>query len=283
MVDPASAGAQRRGGGEKVISSCLWVAVTTAASHSPLFVLAVHVGCRLSGASQSKPTPRTSRTRSTARSRRPRPRGTGSSSVLSTSGQGGGGGGGDDTCPRRVRGARPHTNKPANPQFWSHRRGRHGEHKAKRENSRKMIRLDNVTSCAHSARTRRKTPIPGAPDHVEWDIQSETAGLSPALTKPNGSGNVDPVRMAVWWKVCRHPASCADRDLMVTFCGPTAAECAVAVGTIDEVDGHPHLCNPRHAGVGCQDALNEHQSHGAARTAATPLSSAPTTTCARRI
>ena len=130
----------------------------------------------------------------------------------------------------------------------------------------------------------RGDPDPGrGRSHVRWDMQSETAGLSPALTKPNGTGNVDPVRMAVWWKVCRHPASCADRDLMVTFCGPTAAECAVAVGTIDEVDGHPHLCNPRHAGVGCQDALNEHQSHGAARTAATPLSSAPTTTCARRI
>ena len=169
MVDPASAGAQRGGGrrrGSRVFvdsseNRCVVLALS---------VPAVQTGCRLSGTSRSKPKQRTSRTRSTARSRRPRPRGTGSSSVLSTSGQGGGGGGGDDTCPRRVRGARPHTNKPANPQFWSHRRGRHGEHKAKRENSRKMIRLDNVTSCAHSARTRRKTPIPGAPDHVEWDI-----------------------------------------------------------------------------------------------------------------
>ena len=95
-------------------------------------------------------------------------------------------------------------------------------------------------------------------------MQSETAGLSPALTKPNGTGNVDPVRMAVWWKVSKHPASCTDRDLMLTFCGPTAAEWAVAVGTINEVDGHPHLHNPRHAGMGCQDALNDCQSHGAA-------------------
>ena len=145
-------------------------------------------------------------------------------------------------------------------------RCRYGEHKAKWENSRRMIRFDNVMSYAHSARTRGETPIPdgGALNYIKWDIHSETAGLSPALTKPTASGNMDPVRMAVWWKVCKHPTSCSDRDLMVMFCGPTAAECAVATGTIDEIDGHPHLYNPRYAGMGYQDALNEYQSHGAA-------------------
>lgn len=101
------------------------------------------------------------------------------------------------------------------------REHRHGEHKARFENTRNMTRFDNVMSCAHTARTRGEVPIPdaGAFNYIKWDVQSEVAGLSPALTKPNGSGNMDPLRLAVWWKVARQPRTCTDRDLMVIFCG----------------------------------------------------------------
>ena len=108
-----------------------------------------------------------------------------------------------------------------------------------------MIRFDNVMSYAYTARTRGDAPIPdaGALNYIKWDIQSEVAGLSPALTKPNGTGNVEPLRLAVWWKVARHPSTCTDWDLMVIFCGKTAAEHAVAAGTVDQIDGHDHLFN----------------------------------------
>ena len=62
-----------------------------------------------------------------------------------------------------------------------------------------MIRHDNVMSHARSARTRGEATIPdaGALDYVKWDIRSEVAELSPALTKPNASGKMDPTRLAV--------------------------------------------------------------------------------------
>ena len=49
---------------------------------------------------------------------------------------------------------------------------------------------------------------------------------------------------------------------MVIFCGAAAAECAVAAGTIDQIDGHDHLFNPRCAGTSCQEALNDFQTSG---------------------
>ena len=144
------------------------------------------------------------------------------------------------------------------------RGNRCGEHKAKFEDTRNTMRFDDVTSCACTARTRGDAPIPdaGALNCIKWDIQSEVAGLRPALTKSNGTGNMEPLRLAVWWKVARHPSTCADRDLMVIFCGKAAAEHAVAVGTIDQVNGHDHLFNPRRSDMSCQEALNEHQTSG---------------------
>ena len=66
-----------------------------------------------------------------------------------------------------------------------------------------MIRADNALSYAFTARRRGDVAIPdaGALDHVKWDMQSEVAGFSPALTKPDASGNMNPTKMAVWWKV----------------------------------------------------------------------------------
>ena len=127
-----------------------------------------------------------------------------------------------------------------------------------------MMRFDNVMSCACTARTRGDSPIPdaGALNYIKWDVQSEVAGLSPALTKPNGTGNMDPLKLAVWWKVARNPGLTADRDLMVILCGKAAAEHAVAAGTIDQIDGHDHLFNPRCADMSHQEALNEHQTSG---------------------
>ena len=62
-----------------------------------------------------------------------------------------------------------------------------------------MTRFDNVMSCACTARTRGDAPIPdaGALNYIKWETQSEVAGLSPALTKPNASGNMEPLRLAV--------------------------------------------------------------------------------------
>ena len=127
-----------------------------------------------------------------------------------------------------------------------------------------MIRFDNVMSYAYTARTRGDAPIPdaGALNYIKWDIQSEVAGLSPALTKPNGTGNMEPLKLAVWWKVARTPSLTTDRDLMVIFCGKAAAEYAVAAGTIDQIDGHDHLFNPRYADMSYQEALNEYQTSG---------------------
>ena len=68
----------------------------------------------------------------------------------------------------------------------------------------------------------------------------------------------------------RNPKKCTDRDVTVTLAGTAAAERALAPGTIDVIDGHPLLFNPRHAGTNFNEALNEHQSTGNDHTSSDP-------------
>ena len=57
---------------------------------------------------------------------------------------------------------------------------------------------------------------------------------------------------------------------MVTLTGTAAAEHAMASGTIDVIDGHPLLFNPKCADMSFNGALNEHQSTGNDLTSSDP-------------